>query len=155
MLIVLRWAISAPWGSCLVSNQVKLYQVASHFVIQSDESYRDKVKMEKDLARVQNIMEGLNQQGAQLSEIMKKLRRSSSGAAMEHIFQDDGERKFGDIYPPLWTMKGILPCTFWSVVMSVYSNLCYLWIENAKPHRLKTLYTDSNHYCDFVVTKEH
>ena len=80
---------------------MKLYQVASHFVIQSDESYRDKVKMEKDLARVQNIMEGLNQQGAQLSEIMKKLRRSSSGAAMEHVFQDDGERKFGDIYPPL------------------------------------------------------
>ncbi|XP_069110260.1 uncharacterized protein, partial [Argopecten irradians] len=53
---------------------------------QSNESLRNKMKMEKDLAQVKNIMAGLNQQGAQLSEAMNTLRRSSAGAKFASAF---------------------------------------------------------------------
>ncbi|XP_033751660.1 uncharacterized protein LOC117335636 isoform X2 [Pecten maximus] len=52
----------------------------------SNESLRNKMKMEKDLAQVKNIMAGLNQQGAELSEAMNTLRRSSAGAKFASAF---------------------------------------------------------------------
>ncbi|XP_060072453.1 uncharacterized protein LOC132552308 [Ylistrum balloti] len=52
----------------------------------SNESLRNKMKMQKDLAQVKNIMAGLNQQGAQLSEAMNTLRRSSAGAKFASAF---------------------------------------------------------------------
>ncbi|XP_062582120.1 uncharacterized protein LOC134243894 isoform X12 [Saccostrea cucullata] len=51
----------------------------------SEENYKNKVKMEKDLARVQDMMAGLTEQQAELSEAMKRFRRLSSGGGMENM----------------------------------------------------------------------
>ncbi|XP_055995503.1 uncharacterized protein LOC125648149 isoform X7 [Ostrea edulis] len=51
----------------------------------SEENYKNKVKMEKDLARVQDMMVGLTEQQAELSEAMKQFRRSSSGGGLENM----------------------------------------------------------------------
>lgn len=59
----------------------------------SNESLRNKMKMEKDLAQVKNIMAGLNQQGAQLSEAMNTLRRSSAGAKFASAFTKVDQKK--------------------------------------------------------------
>ncbi|XP_060565630.1 uncharacterized protein LOC132724715 isoform X3 [Ruditapes philippinarum] len=44
----------------------------------SSESLRTKMKMEKDLAKVKNIMAGLSQEGARLQEMMSTLRKPKS-----------------------------------------------------------------------------
>lgn len=46
--------------------------------------------MEKDLARVKNIMAGLSEEGQRLSEAISTLRRSSSGGALNLM---NGEEK--------------------------------------------------------------
>ena len=38
------------------------------------------MKMEKDLAKVKNIMEGLSKEGARLQEVMSTLRKGAPGA---------------------------------------------------------------------------
>ncbi|XP_061173363.1 uncharacterized protein LOC133182524 isoform X2 [Saccostrea echinata] len=53
----------------------------------SEENYKNKVKMEKDLARVQDMMVGLTEQQAELSEAMKRFRRLSSGGGMENMLE--------------------------------------------------------------------
>ena len=40
------------------------------------------MKMEKDLAKVKNIMEGLSKEGARLQEVMSTLRKAAPGAGM-------------------------------------------------------------------------
>lgn len=45
--------------------------------------------MEKDLAKVQNMMAGLTKEGARLSEAMNTLRRSSSGAKLATALSKD------------------------------------------------------------------
>jgi len=45
------------------------------------------MKMVKDLAQVQDMMTGLNQQGKQLSAAMSTLRRSSAGASYNSAFK--------------------------------------------------------------------
>ena len=37
------------------------------------------MKMEKDLAKVKNIMEGLSKEGARLQEVMTTLRKAAPG----------------------------------------------------------------------------
>ena len=37
------------------------------------------MKMEKDLAKVKNIMEGLSKEGARLQEVMSTLRKAAPG----------------------------------------------------------------------------
>ncbi|XP_078334386.1 uncharacterized protein LOC111131248 isoform X11 [Crassostrea virginica] len=51
----------------------------------SEENYKNKVKMEKDLAKVQDMMAGLTEQQAELSEAMKRFRRLSSGGGLENM----------------------------------------------------------------------
>ncbi|XP_011421722.3 pleckstrin homology domain-containing family A member 7 isoform X14 [Magallana gigas] len=53
----------------------------------SEENYKNKVKMEKDLARVQDMMAGLTEQQAELSEAMKRFRRLSSGGGLENMLE--------------------------------------------------------------------
>ncbi|KAL5006547.1 hypothetical protein ScPMuIL_015353 [Solemya velum] len=55
----------------------------------SSENLRVKMKMEKDLAKVQNMMAGLTKEGARLSEAMNTLRRSSSGAKLATALSKD------------------------------------------------------------------
>ena len=43
---------------------------------------RTKMKMEKDLAKVKNIMEGLSKEGARLQEVMSTLRKGAPGAGL-------------------------------------------------------------------------
>lgn len=43
--------------------------------------------MEKDLARVQDMMAGLTEQQAELSEAMKRFRRLSSGGGLENMLE--------------------------------------------------------------------
>ncbi|KAK7475957.1 hypothetical protein BaRGS_00032776 [Batillaria attramentaria] len=50
-----------------------------------------KVKMERELARVQNMLQGLSQQGEKLSNAMSTIRRSSSGTQLAAAF-DDAEK---------------------------------------------------------------
>nr|KAG5691402.1 hypothetical protein BaRGS_003774 [Batillaria attramentaria] len=45
-----------------------------------------KVKMERELARVQNMLQGLSQQGEKLSNAMSTIRRSSSGTQLAAAF---------------------------------------------------------------------
>ena len=52
------------------------------FALQSNESMRTKMKMEKDLAKVKNIMEGLSKEGARLQEVMSTLRKGAPGAGL-------------------------------------------------------------------------
>lgn len=51
-----------------------------YLLFQSNESLRTKMKMEKDLAKVKNIMEGLSKEGARLQEVMSTLRKGAPGA---------------------------------------------------------------------------
>lgn len=57
------------------------------FFTKSEENYKNKVKMEKDLARVQDMMAGLTEQQAELSEAMKRFRRLSSGGGLENMLE--------------------------------------------------------------------
>ncbi|KAJ8299545.1 hypothetical protein KUTeg_023605 [Tegillarca granosa] len=69
----------------------------------SDENFRTKMMMEKDLAKVQNIMAGLNQQGARLSEAMNTLRRSSAGASIgAALSHDKTDAIEGDVQDGPW-----------------------------------------------------
>ena len=43
---------------------------------------RTKMKMEKDLAKVKNIMEGLSKEGARLQEVISTLRKGAPGAGL-------------------------------------------------------------------------
>lgn len=61
-------------------------------ILQTSDSVKTRMKLEKDLARVQDMMSGLNQKGAKLSQAMNTLRRTSSNYAipsedkgMEHL----------------------------------------------------------------------
>lgn len=46
---------------------------------------RKKMTMEKDLAKVKNIMVGLSEEGQRLSEAINTLKRSSSGGALNLV----------------------------------------------------------------------
>ena len=50
------------------------------FLVQSSENVRTKQQMEKELAKVEGIMAGLNQQGQKLQQAMSTIRRSSSSS---------------------------------------------------------------------------
>ena len=49
--------------------------------------------MEKDLARVKNIMAGLSEEGQRLSEAISTLRRSTSGGALNVMNGEEKPRK--------------------------------------------------------------
>ena len=57
--------------------QLYLNYIISHILLQSSESFRKKQKLERELNNMKGIMEGLNQQGAKLSEVMATLRHST------------------------------------------------------------------------------
>ncbi|KAL8594867.1 hypothetical protein ACOMHN_016108 [Nucella lapillus] len=60
------------------------------------ENANNKVKMERELARVQNMLQGLSQQGEKLSQQMSTIRRSSSGTQLAAAFDDaEQSRKVG------------------------------------------------------------
>lgn len=69
------WEISA--GMCSWKN---LCDNNLSILLQSSESVRTKMKMEKDLAKVKNIMAGLSEEGARLQEMMSTLRKPKPGA---------------------------------------------------------------------------
>ncbi|VDI02582.1 Hypothetical predicted protein [Mytilus galloprovincialis] len=50
-----------------------------------NENMRKKMTMEKDLAKVKNIMAGLSEEGQRLSEAINTLKRSSSGGALNLV----------------------------------------------------------------------
>jgi predicted nucleic acid-binding Zn-ribbon protein len=54
--------------------------------LQATENATQKVKMERELARVQNMLQGLSQQGEKLSQQMSTIRRSSSGTKLKDAF---------------------------------------------------------------------
>ncbi|XP_041367889.1 uncharacterized protein LOC121382369 [Gigantopelta aegis] len=55
------------------------------------ESARTKMKMEKELAKVQNMMAGLSNEGARLKEAITTLRRSSSGTQLAALLEKESE----------------------------------------------------------------
>ncbi|XP_076450249.1 uncharacterized protein LOC143286534 [Babylonia areolata] len=60
------------------------------------ENANTKVKMERELARVQNMLQGLSQQGEKLSQQMSTIRRSSSGTQLAAAFEEaEKSRKAG------------------------------------------------------------
>ncbi|BFZ03945.1 hypothetical protein BsWGS_06984 [Bradybaena similaris] len=62
----------------------------------ASENVRTKMKMEKELAKVEGIMQGLNKEGARLSEAMSTFRRSSSSSQLANALdREDGKRKGG------------------------------------------------------------
>ncbi|XP_005099495.1 uncharacterized protein LOC101852180 [Aplysia californica] len=62
----------------------------------ASENARTKMKMEKELAKVEGIMQGLNKEGARLSQAMNTLRRSSSGSQLAAALdREEAERKTG------------------------------------------------------------
>ncbi|XP_053383535.1 pleckstrin homology domain-containing family A member 7-like isoform X5 [Mercenaria mercenaria] len=74
----------------------------------SSESLRTKMKMEKDLAKVKNIMAGLSQEGARLQEMMSTLRKPKSATdpqsptfqkgRLPGTDQRDGKKSDGSTY---------------------------------------------------------
>ena len=54
--------------------------------VQTTDSTNAKAKMERELARVQNMLQGLSQQGEKLSQQMSTIRRSSSGTQLAAAF---------------------------------------------------------------------
>ncbi|XP_052065774.1 uncharacterized protein LOC127705489 isoform X8 [Mytilus californianus] len=58
-----------------------------------NENMRKKMTMEKDLAKVKNIMAGLSEEGQRLSEAINTLKRSSSGGALNLVNGEDKPRK--------------------------------------------------------------
>lgn len=69
------------------------------FFIKFEENYKNKVKMEKDLVRVQDMMAGLIEQQVELSEVMKRFRRLFLGGGLENMLEkfEKGEinQRFG------------------------------------------------------------
>lgn len=63
--------------------------------------------MEKDLAKVQDMMAGLTEQQAELSEAMKRFRRLSSGGGLENMLDkpEKGRRSNSYIGNISWTTK--------------------------------------------------
>lgn len=53
--------------------------------------------MEKDLARVQDMMAGLTEQQAELSEAMKRFRRLSSGGGLENMLEKSEKGEFCEL----------------------------------------------------------
>lgn len=56
------------------------------WTLQASENANTKVKMERELARVQNMLQGLSQQGEKLSQAMSTIRRTSSGTQLAAAF---------------------------------------------------------------------
>ena len=56
----------------------------------ASENARTKLKMEKELAKVEGMMQGLNKEGARLSQAMGQLRRSSSSGQLAAAFGETG-----------------------------------------------------------------
>lgn len=63
--------------------------------------------MEKDLAKVQDMMAGLTEQQAELSEAMKRFRRLSSGGGLENMLDkpEKGRRSNSYIGNISWATK--------------------------------------------------
>jgi hypothetical protein len=62
--------------------------------LQATENATQKVKMERELARVQNMLQGLSQQGEKLSQQMSTIRRSSSGTKLKDAFGEQYSSPF-------------------------------------------------------------
>ncbi len=60
---------------CVLSDTPSVFKL--NFSSQSDESARTRQKLEKELSGIQSIVEGLNKQGARLSQTMASLRHSN------------------------------------------------------------------------------
>ncbi|GFN78714.1 pleckstrin-like protein domain-containing family a member 7, partial [Plakobranchus ocellatus] len=65
----------------------------------SSENIRTKIQMEKELAKVEGMMAGLNQQGQKLQEAMSTIRRSSSSSHLAAVNLDKSDNKAG--YSPI------------------------------------------------------
>ncbi|XP_055899072.1 uncharacterized protein LOC106074128 isoform X3 [Biomphalaria glabrata] len=59
----------------------------------ASENVRTKMLMEKELAKVEGMMQGLNQKGASLSQAMKTIRRSSSSSQLAAALEKEESKK--------------------------------------------------------------
>ncbi|XP_070199352.1 uncharacterized protein [Littorina saxatilis] len=62
------------------------------------ENANNKQKMERELARVQNMLQGLSQKGEKLSQQMSTIRRSSSGTQLAAAFDEAENARKGGTY---------------------------------------------------------
>ncbi|KAH9499957.1 hypothetical protein Btru_076009 [Bulinus truncatus] len=64
----------------------------------ASEIARAKMLMEKELAKVEGLMQGLNEKGASLSQAMKTIRRSSSSSQLSAALDKEESKKKGGTY---------------------------------------------------------
>ena len=95
-----------PLLSYLRYFQLYLNYIISHILLQSSESFRKKQKLERELNNMKGIMEGLNQQGAKLSEVMATLRHSTPDLSSGQYKYSHGNKLLVFIvYPILYQIR--------------------------------------------------